>query len=207
MPNSSFRKALSAPGLLKAARHSFSKIEDNKVSRSIELTDCLMSGLAVFGLKYPSLLQFEQSSHKSRIRSNLRSLYGIPQAPSDTYLRERLDKIDPIQLRKTFSTLFAQLQRGKGLEGMDYLDGHYLFSLDGTGYFSSHEVHCNQCCEKQHRDGQITYYHQLLGAVLVHPDHKEVFPFAPEAILKQDGASKNEVCPVGIVSAMRRHGC
>lgn len=32
----------------------------------------------------------------------------------------------------------------------------------------------------------------MLGAVLVHPDHKEVFPFAPEPILKQDGASKND---------------
>jgi len=71
---------------------------------------------------------------------------------------------------------------------MSYLDGHYLLSLDGTGYFSSSEVHCDQCCEKHHRDGRTTYYHQLLGAVIVHPDQSEVFPLAPEAILKQDGA-------------------
>ena len=32
----------------------------------------------------------------------------------------------------------------------------------------------------------------MLGAVLVHPDHKEVFAFAPEPILKQDGATKND---------------
>ena len=38
----------------------------------------------------------------------------------------------------------------------------------------------------------MTYYHQMLGAVLVHPDHPEVFPLAPEPILKQDGAKKND---------------
>jgi len=119
-------------------------------------------------------------------------LYRINQAPSDTYLRERLDEVDPANLRKAFSQLFAQFQRGKGLEGFDYLEGHYLLSLDGTGYFSSSEVHCAQCCEKHHRDGRITYYHQMLGAVLVHPDHREVFPLAPEPILKQDGTRKND---------------
>jgi len=40
-------------------------------------------------------------------------------------LRERLDEVDPVHLRKAFSQLFAQLQRGKGLEGFDYLGGHY----------------------------------------------------------------------------------
>ena len=70
--------------------------------------------------------------------------------------------------------------------------GDYLLSLDGTGYFSSKKIHCAQCAEKHHHDGTITYYHQMLGAVLVHPDHKEVFPLAPEPILKQDGAKKND---------------
>ena len=72
------------------------------------------------------------------------------------------------------------------------MNDHYLLSIDGTGYFSSTEVNCDQCCAKQHRDGQNTYYHQLLGAVLVNPDCKEVFPLAPEPILKHDVASKND---------------
>ncbi len=32
----------------------------------------------------------------------------------------------------------------------------------------------------------------MLGAVLVHPDCQEVFPLAPEPILKPDGATKND---------------
>ena len=151
-----------------------------------------MSGLALFGLKYPSLLQFEHDRREETTRANLHALYGIERAPSDTYFRERLDELDPSQLRPLYKALFADLQRGKGLEGFDYLDGHYLLSLDGTGYFSSAKVHCPQCGEKHHRNGTTTYYHQMLGAVLVHPDHSEVFPLAPEPILKQDGARKND---------------
>ena len=183
---------LSAPGLLGEARSSFNGIKDTVSSRGITLTDCLMSGLAIFGLKYPSLLQFDQDRSEETIQSNLQSLYGIERVPSDTYFRQRLDKLDPQQLRRTFNRLIAVLQRGKGLERFNFLDGHYLMSLDGTGYFSSSKVHCKQCCEKHHRDGRTTYYHQMLGAVLVHPDQREVIPFPPEPIMQQDGSNKND---------------
>ena len=187
------RKSLSLPGLLQAIRKEFESIPDDKKASTIPLADHLMSGLAVFGLKFPSLLQFDRGRDDEIIRHNLQTLYGIAQAPCDTYLRERLDDIDPAcHLRKPFTKAFHLLQRGKGLEDFTCLDGHYLLSVDGTGYFSSDQVHCENCCAKHHQDGHTTYYHQMLGAVLVHPDHKEVFPLAPEPILKQDGTTKND---------------
>jgi hypothetical protein len=67
-----------------------------------------------------------------------------------------------------------------------------LPSIDGTGVFSSHEIHCQNCCEKRHKDESITCHHQLLGAAIVHPEHKVVIPLAPEPILKQDGVNKND---------------
>ena len=73
-----------------------------------------------------------------------------------------------------------------------YLDGHYLLSLDVTTDFSSSEIDCSSCLEKHHRNGSVTYSHQLLGATLVHPDLKEVVPLAPEPIIQQDGQAKND---------------
>ncbi len=191
MHESFSRKQLSIPGLLRQARQGFAAIPDNP-GCDIPLVDHLMAGLAVFGLKYPSLLQFDKDRRQETTPANLHSLYGIERTPCDTRLRERLDEVDPRQLRPLYKNLFSSLQRGKGLEGFSYLDGHYLLSLDGTGYFSSQAIHCKQCCEKHHRNGKVTYYHQMLGAVLVHPDHKEVIPLAPEPILKQDEATKND---------------
>ena len=187
------RKTLSAPGLLRGVRKCFDALNDPVPSRGLSLAECLMSGLAVFGMKYPSLLQFDRDARTDEVvRANLRTLYGIERAPSDTALRERLDEVDPRQLRDVFKRVFAVLQRGKALEDFTCLDGHHLLSVDGTGYFSSSSVHCAQCCEKHHRDGRTTYYHQMLGAVLVHPEQREVFPLAPEPIVKGDGAKKND---------------
>ena len=55
-------------------------------------------------------------------------------------MRERLDEVDPRQLRHCFTKLFQLLQRGKELEKYAY--GYYVLSIDGTGYFSSDKVHC-----------------------------------------------------------------
>ena len=192
MAKHGFRQSLSISGLLKNTRQLFEQIPDQQSRCSIPLADHLMSGLAIFGLKYPSLLQFDQDRFDETTAPNLKTLYGIQQVPSDTYLRERLDRVDPKSLRKVYTQLLHVLQRGKGLEEFAYLDGHYLLSIDGTGYFSSNDIHCDQCCEKHHRDGRVSYYHQLLGAVLVNPDCKEVFPLAPEPIMQQDGTSKND---------------
>ena len=188
------RKHLSADGLLKIIRHGLKREKFAPCPRSeYSWEDCLMSGLAIFGFKFPSLLQFEK--HKSTepwVRNNLRTLYGVVKAPSDTCLRERLDIVEPQQLRRSFKQVFAWLQRGKALEKFRYLGGHYIVSIDGTGQYSSDKVHCDNCCEKKHRDGHCSWYHHMLGAVIVHPEHKEVIPLAPEAIVKGDGAKKND---------------
>jgi len=106
-------------------------------------------------------------------------------------MRERLDEIDPKQFRSAFKRAFSMLQRNKVLEEYVYMNDSYLVSIDGTGQFSSSKVHCNNCCIKESKDGTKSYYHQMLGAALVHPNKKQVIPLAPEPILKQDGTDKN----------------
>lgn len=156
------------------------------------IIDCLMSGLAMFGMKCSSLLQFESRREEEAIKHNLETLYQIQKVPSDTYLRERLDEVDPRELRGSFKGIFSIIQRNKKLEEYTYLDEGYIVSVDGTGYFSSHKVNCNNCCIKNHSDGSITYYHQSLQGAIVHPDKNIVIPFCPEPILKEDGKDKND---------------
>jgi hypothetical protein len=119
--------------------------EAAKRKRPISLLDNLMSGFAVFSLKYPSLLQFDQHAEEM-VKHNLQSVYKINDIPSDTQMRERLDEVEPTELRKTFKTLFSQCQRSNRLELFKFYDGRYLLPLDGTGYFYSKEVHCDNCC-------------------------------------------------------------
>lgn len=127
-----------------------------------------MSNFAVFSLKYPSLLLFQENLKDPVRAHNLQTLYGISNVPSDTYMRERLDELDPELIKPAFKRIFAQAQRGKDLEKYQHLEQSYLISIDGTGHFSSNKVYFENCCVKNSTSGQ-KYYHQMLSAVLVHP--------------------------------------
>ena len=188
-----FRKTLSIPALLKGVRKCFNKIKDVRKNKpNYLLSDVLMSGLAVFSLKYPSLLQFDNEREKSRLKHNLRTLYGLEKkAPSDTCLREVLDEVEPENLRAPVVDVIQNLQRQGILESFRYLGG-YLVSSDGTGHFSSNHISYPECCEKHHRNGKVEYYHQLLGTAIVHPEMKTVLPLFHEPIKKEDGARKND---------------
>jgi hypothetical protein len=183
------RKHLSADALFRLVHTGFDHIPDDRpADTDIALSDVLMSAFAMFSLKAPSLLAFD----KERAEGNLHTIYGIQRVPCDTYMRERLDPISPKGLRPVFTSIFRQLQRGKALEAMQFLDGHYLLALDGTEYFSSQTIHCAACLHRVHRNGSITYAHQMLGAALIHPDQRAGMPLMPEPMMNCDGTDKND---------------
>ena len=184
------RKGLSADALYDLVRNAFGQLPDHRHQKAtIPLADAISSAFAMFSLKDPSLLALDER----RNDQNMKVLFGIGQIPSDTQMREMLDPLETDRLRPVFNDVFFQLQRGKALEPYVFHDGCYLLALDGTGYFSSNKVHCDSCLEKKNKQtGEVTYQHQMLGAAIVHPDHKEVIPLAPEPIQKQDGSTKND---------------
>ena len=185
------RKDLSADALFQLLRAQFGSLPDPRLGAvEIPLGDAIMSAFAMFSLKDPSLLAFDQRRRDTN--DNFRTIYRIDRIPCDSQMRALLDPLDPAILRPSFREVFRRLQRGKALERFVYRDGHYLLSLDGTTYFSSTKIHCPSCLVQHHRGGGVTYSHQLLGATLVHPDLKEVIPLAPEPIVQQDGETKND---------------
>ena len=202
------RKGLSAPGMYSLIRRKTLQILDERQQRAqtISLSDTVMSATAMFAFKRPSLLKFEQSLDPSII-GNLQRLFQIDSVPSDTTMRRILDPVPTEKFQSIFKALFSMAQRGKVLEEYPYLDGKYLLSIDGTGFFSSPTIHCKNCCVKNHRNGNVTYYHQMLSGVIVHPARKQVIPIAPEPISKTDGSKKNDcerVAASRLLSRFRR---
>ena len=183
------RKHLNADALFSTMKTGFDKIEDHRPGNiQHALGDTLMSGFAMFSLKDPSLLAFDERRYKGP--HNLMTIYGMGSIPCDTSMREILDGVDPNTLRPLFKDAFRQLQRGKALEQMVFMQGCYLLNLDGTGYFSSGNLYSDACMKKVHANGKITYYLQAVGAAIVSPDSKVVIPLCPEIIRKQDGEKK-----------------
>jgi hypothetical protein len=186
------RKHLNGDVLFKAVKKSFEHIKDpfGGVPK-ITLPDALMSAFAMFSLKSSSLLAFDRI--RMAEEHNLKSIYGIGQIPCDTQMRTRLDEVNPDSIRSAHKTVLRNIQRGKVLEKMVFMEGHYLVSIDGTGYFSSEKLFSPSCLEKKSsKTGKSTYYLQTLGAAIVHPGRKEVLALPPEPIRKQDGQDKND---------------
>jgi hypothetical protein len=185
------RKNLNADSLFAAIHKDFEQIPDRRGPNcTISLDDALMSGLAVFQLKHPSLLAFDKQRKKEP--QNLHSMFGITNIPCDSQMRAILDPLSLASLRAPFRTVFRHLQRGKDFEKMAYLDGHYLLSGDGTGFYSSGKFSSPYCMSKKSRNGQTLYYQQMYGASFVRPGCKVVIPVFPEMMTKQDGTNKND---------------
>ena len=100
------RKQLSADALFRSIHESFQDVLDPRTGEpEISLPDALMSGLAVFAFKDPSLLAFDR--RRQQDEENLRMIFHIEHVPCDTRLREILDPVDPEQFRPAFRNVFT----------------------------------------------------------------------------------------------------
>jgi hypothetical protein len=185
------RKTLNADALYKLVRQDFREVADHRATNAkIPLDDVMMAALAMFLLKDPSLLAFDQRRREDA--DNLRAMFGITVAPCDSQMRTVLDPLPTVALRSPFRSVFRALQRGKDFQEMAYIDGHYLLSGDGTGFYSSAKVASPFCLKKQIKNGITLYYQQMYAACFVHPDSKVVIPVYPEMITRQDGSGKQD---------------
>jgi hypothetical protein len=129
---------------------------------------------------------------KERTEDNLQRVYGLGRIPWETSMRATLDPVKPEPRRPACKGGLRQLQRGKALEEMVFVDAHYLLALDGTGYFSSTAIHWDAGLAQHQRHGRVTYAPQRLGGALIHPDKRAVLPLLPEPLVKQDGPENKD---------------
>lgn len=177
--------------LIALVRKGFRSIKDHRgYNSTYSLADLLSAGFAVFSLKDPSLLAFRQQF--PRRSENLKRIYGIEHIPEDTALRKGLDGVDPAVLQGQFKPLIDRLRGEEIFKKRQVLGGYKVLAGDGTQHFCSNSRTCPHCLTKMHRNGSVTYHHQMLGAVWVQPGEKTVFPVAVEPIVRQDGQQKND---------------
>ena len=184
------RRYLSADALISLLRKRFEAVPDGRREGSItySMADALAGAFAMFSLKEPSLLMFQNRKDQPAIEK----LYQLDKVPSDSTMREILDGIEIEQLNEAFADVFYELQRGGILKQFVVDDGRYAIAIDGTEYFCSDTIHCPQCLQRKVGKDKTQYYHQAVVATLVHPDLKTVITLAVEPIVKQDGETKND---------------
>ena len=176
---------------LRIAIHNFpDKRNGENIQYSIE--DIALSGFSVFFTQSPSFLSFQKSMQKNKGVNNAQSLFGIKKIPSDNHIREMLDVVPPETVFAVFAFIVEALRSAGHLDGFRSYNNNLLCALDGTQYFSSKTIHCDNCSTKKHKNGSITYSHSALTPVFVKPGFNKVISLPPEFITPQDGHEKQD---------------
>jgi len=156
------------------------------------IKDAALGAFSVFFTQSPSFLAHQQTMKRTKGRSNAESIFGIEKVPCDNQIRQLLDPIAPSYLFPMFGLTFNDLEATGQLDAFRTFDDNLLFAFDGTQYFSSKEIHCQNCSHKTASNGVTTYFHSAITPVIVAPGNSRVIALEPEFIMPQDGHEKQD---------------
>jgi len=175
-------------------------------SGNIAMADFGLSAFALFFMQSVSFLSFQRALERGHGRSNCQTLFSIEKIPSDNYIRDMLDAVDPDLLapclRRTEELLCEPAMR----KAFGRLGGRTLIALDGTEYFCSQKITCPHCQTRKRSNGKTESYHSMLAATVVAPGHSKVVPLAPEFIVRPDGAEKQDCERNAVKRWHEKHG-
>lgn len=166
-----------------------------------QLRDAVLSAFAVFFMQSPSFLAQQQIMQEEQGRSNAQSLFALVNIPSDNQIRNLLDPLPPRLFQPVFRFCIESLDAAGIVDSFRMgtggtLQGQLIIALDGTGYFSSSKIHCENCTIKVRDRGteneKTWYEHTITTPVVVSPNTTDVLPLAPEYIVPQDGDEKQD---------------
>jgi hypothetical protein len=182
------------PSLLAQLRAVCATFPDTRKGRggNIAVADFGLSAFALFFMQSASFLAFQRALEKGQGRSNCESLFGIGTIPSDNYIRDMLDGVDPALLQPCFERMEQLLAAPLLRASFARLDDRILIAWDGTEYFCSQKLGCPHCLTRKRANGKVESYHTLLAATAVAPGHAKVVALFPEFIAPQDGAEKQD---------------
>jgi hypothetical protein len=129
------------------------------------LKDAVLAAFSVFFMQSESFLDYQRHQESHHGNSNARSLFGMMSVPTAPQIRNILDGIPVTALSGVFHSVYQALRREGHLNPFQFLGG-LLIALDGTRYFDSHKLHCQQCSSRKHKNGSITYFHSAILPVL-----------------------------------------
>jgi len=174
-------------------RSTFEQFQDERTGDNVtySMMDAGMGAFSVFFTQSPSFLDFQRTMKASQGCSNTQSLFGMANIPSDNQIRNLLDPVSPKAIFPIFSYTVSALHESGYLDAYRSFNGDLLVPMDGTEYFSSKKIHCDQCNTTVH-NGVVTYSHTVVTPVIVAPGNRHVIPLEPEFIIPQDGHEKQD---------------
>ncbi len=180
--------------MLKGLEATFEKFPEHRTgkNRQYEIADAGMGAFSVFFTQSPSFLAYQRDLKLRKGRSNAEKLFALRDIPSDNQIRSLLDPVSPRYLDRYYRRLFQALERDGVLKGFQSFANMLLVAIDGTEYFSSKKINCEQCSQRTLKNGESNNFHSVLTPVIVQAGNEHVISLEPEFITPQDGHEKQD---------------
>ncbi len=156
------------------------------------IQDAVLGAFGIFFTQSPSFLEYQRRLQHTKGHNNAQTLLGVAQIPCDNQVRTLLDPLAPSYLDPVFIEVFKRLEQHRMLDTFRVLGDQLLVALDGTNYFASQTIHCQNCLTRQLSNGHTLYYHPAITPVIVCPGRSAVIALPPEYIMPQDGQAKQD---------------
>jgi hypothetical protein len=168
--------------------------DHRKASPNTQYTihDAALGAFGIFFTQSPSFLEYQRRLQQTKGNNNAYTLFDVKQMPCDNQVRTLLDPIAPSHLDAVFLEVFEELEQHRMLAHFRVLGDQLCVALDGTNYFSSQAMHCQNCLRRQLSTGHTLYYHPAITPVIVCPGQAQVIALPPEYIMPQDGHDKQD---------------
>ncbi|MBI4596347.1 MAG: transposase [Candidatus Tectomicrobia bacterium] len=190
---------------LRAAIKTFPDRRTGKnLTYSIE--DLGLGAFSVFFTQSPSFLSHQMAMEKTIGKSNAHTIFGMRNIPTDNHIRKQLDPVSPDFLNPVFASVLNALDTQGHLTSYRSVNHTLLIALDGTQYFKSNTINCEQCNCKKHKNGKTTYFHTVVTPVIVAPEKSNVFPLEPAFVVPQDGSDKQDCENAAAKRWLETHG-
>lgn len=175
-------------------RSAICEFPDNRSgsNTSYSIEDAALGAFSLFFTQNPSFLSFQTAMQKAKGKNNAKSLFGIKNIPCDNHIRDLMDVVSPSYVFPVFSYIFNGLEELGYLKPFRSFNSNLLCAFDGTQYFSSNKISCENCSKKRHQNGSVTYSHSVVTPVIVAPGNNKVIALQPEFITPQDGHDKQD---------------
>jgi hypothetical protein len=154
--------------------------------------DAALGAFGVFFTQSPSFLEYQRRLQYSKGNNNASTLFDVKQMPCDNQVRTLLDPLAPRHLDAVFLEVFETLEQHHLLAHFRVLGNQLCVALDGTNYFSSQAIHCQNCLRRQLSTGPTLYDHSAITPVVLCPGQAQVIALPPEYIMPQDGHDKQD---------------
>jgi len=185
---------LSFANLLRCLGKTLEEVPEHRVGTNAQYTikDAGMAAFSVFHMQSPSFLAHQRAMQQAKGRSNAQSIFGMKEIPCDNQIRALLDPVEPSNLNPVFGEAAQGLEEAGWLDKFRSFHDKLLIAMDGTWYFSSQKIHCDNCNYRTNPDGTTTYFHAAITPVIVKSGDKHVIVLEPEFIWPQDGHEKQD---------------